>query len=92
MSTKSMALEFGRLNGIRVNCVNPAFIPTDLVTNINHEIITSSTTLALQDRLILRDRPLNCDDIADAVLFLSSPLSAMITGQVMYVDAGTCAF
>ena len=34
------------------------------------------------------DRPLTADDVADVVMFLSSPLSDLIQGQTIVVDGG----
>jgi enoyl-[acyl-carrier protein] reductase I len=33
-------------------------------------------------------REITADDVADAALWLASPLSASVTGEVLFVDAG----
>jgi len=89
--TKTMALEFGDHN-IRVNAVCPTFIfTTNLVKNIEPHIMEKAGT-ALAGHVLLKDRPLEPKDIAESVLFLSSPLSSMITGTTLLVDSGAHAF
>jgi len=89
MLTKSMAYELGE-HGIRVNCVNPTFIATDLVTTLDPKVIERATDV--MQRVIIKDKQLSTTDVAQAVLFLSSPLSKMITGESLLVDSGTNAF
>jgi len=87
--TKTMALEFGDHN-IRVNAVCPTFIQTELVKNIDPRIVEKAATIAAH--VILKERALEPKDIAESVLFLSSPLSSMVTGTTLFVDSGTTAF
>jgi NAD(P)-dependent dehydrogenase (short-subunit alcohol dehydrogenase family) len=79
---KAMAREFGN-DGIRVNCVTPGLIQTD----INAGKISDEKRVE-----ILAGIPLNRlgvpDDVAGAFLFLSSPLSTYITGAVIDVNGG----
>jgi 3-oxoacyl-[acyl-carrier protein] reductase len=74
--TKSLALELGA-RGIRVNCIAPDAIPTPGVGDA-----FPPTPLA---------RPGCADDVADAALFLASPLSAFVTGTTLHVDGGNHA-
>jgi len=80
-STKTMALELG-MYGIRVNCVSPGFINTDMWINRSDE---------LKNR-ILEETPLRRqgkpEEVANTVLFLASDLSSFITGQNIIVDGG----
>lgn len=80
--TKSLAREVGP-SGIRVNCVAPGLTRTPASTDFIER--------AGEDRLA-RSYPLRRigepGDIADAVLFLVSDLSAWITGQVLSVSGG----
>jgi len=46
----------------------------------------------VMQRVIIKDKQLSTTDVAQAVLFLSSPLSKMITGESLLVDSGTNAF
>lgn len=69
---------------VRVNCIRPGLIRTDLVAPIldSPEIsgdYASCTPLP---------RPGEVDDIANASVFLLSDLSSWITGQVINVDGG----
>ena len=79
---KSMARELGP-DGIRVNCVTPGLIQTD---------ITGGKLTDDMRREILKGIPLNrlgnADDVAGAFLFLASDLSAYITGAVIDVNGG----
>jgi len=79
--TKSLAKEVGS-RGIRVNCLAPGFIETDMTKDIAAE---------KRDQLIQRI-PLQTfgqpEDVASVVAFLCSEDSRYITGQVMGVDGG----
>jgi NAD(P)-dependent dehydrogenase (short-subunit alcohol dehydrogenase family) len=79
---KAMARELGP-DGIRVNCVTPGLIQTD--------ITRGKLTDAMRDE-ILKGIPLNrlgnADDVAGAFLFLASDLSAYMTGAVIDVNGG----
>jgi len=79
---KAMARELGP-DGIRVNCVTPGLIQTDITGG-------KLTDTMRQD--ILKGIPLNrlgdADDVAGAYLFLASDLSAYITGAVIDVNGG----
>ena len=79
---RAMARELGP-DGIRVNCVTPGLIQTD---------ITGGKLTDDMRREILKGIPLNrlgnADDVAGAFLFLASDLSAYITGAVIDVNGG----
>ena len=79
---KAMARELGP-DGIRVNCVTPGLIQTD---------ITGGKLTDEMRRDILKGIPLNrlgdADDVAGAYLFLASDLSAYVTGAVIDVNGG----
>jgi NAD(P)-dependent dehydrogenase (short-subunit alcohol dehydrogenase family) len=79
---KAMARELGN-DGIRVNCVTPGLIQTD----INAGKISDDKRSE-----ILAGIPLNRlgvpDDVAGAFLFLASELSSYITGAVIDVNGG----
>ena len=79
---KAMARELGP-DGIRVNCVTPGLIQTD---------ITGGKLTDEMRRDILKGIPLNrlgnAEDVAGAYLFLASDLSAYVTGAVIDVNGG----
>jgi NAD(P)-dependent dehydrogenase (short-subunit alcohol dehydrogenase family) len=87
--TKTMALEFGDMN-IRVNAICPTAIQTEMVKNMKPHLFEKNTPLV--EHILLKHKPLETSDIADSVLFLSSPLSQMVTGTSLLVDSGTRAF
>jgi NAD(P)-dependent dehydrogenase (short-subunit alcohol dehydrogenase family) len=87
--TKTMALEFGDMN-IRVNSVCPTFIETDLVKGFAPHILEKASVI--KSHVLLKHKALEPSDIADSVLFFSSPLSQMVTGTTLLVDSGTRAF
>ena len=79
--TKALAKEVG-LSGIRVNCVSPGVVMTDMMSGFNQETLDS----------LAEETPLNklgtSLDIANAVLFLADEKSSFITGQVLGVNGG----
>lgn len=79
--TKSLAQEVAS-RGIQVNAIAPGFIETDMTGALNEK----------QKEMILAQIPMQRlgqgSDIAKAALFLASPLSDYITGQVLTVDGG----
>ena len=79
--TKALAQEVG-LSGIRVNCVSPGVIDTEM-----NAVYDAETMAALAD-----ETPLGCigrpEDIAEAVAFLASARARFITGQVIRVNGG----
>lgn len=79
--TKALAKEVG-LSGIRVNCVSPGVVITDMMSGFNQETLDS----------LAEETPLNklgtSLDIANAVLFLADEKSSFITGQVLGVNGG----
>ncbi|MDI4656324.1 SDR family NAD(P)-dependent oxidoreductase [Xanthobacter autotrophicus] len=79
---KAMARELGS-DGIRVNCVTPGLIQTD----INAGKISDDARVK-----ILENIPLNRlgvpQDVANIFLFLASDLSAYVTGAVIDVNGG----
>lgn len=83
---RSMALDLGR-DGVRVNAVAPGFTRSALT---QERLDDPAFWSKLRDRLGL-ERPADPQDIARAVLFLSSPDAAYITGVVLPVDGGTSA-
>jgi len=79
--TQSLAKELASRN-IRVNAVAPGFITSDMTDKLTEE----------QKQASLAYIPLGTfgetEDVAQTVLFLASPKSKYITGQVIQVDGG----
>ena len=79
--TKALAKEVGP-SGIRVNCVAPGVIATDMLGSLSEETVTE---LAQEAPLCRLGTP---QDIADAVSFLVSERASFITGQVLAPNGG----
>ena len=79
--TKSLAKEYAKKN-IRVNCVSPGFIATDMTKDLKEEYKSE----------LLKNIPINRlgtgEDIANAVIFLCSSNSSYITGETIHVNGG----
>jgi NAD(P)-dependent dehydrogenase (short-subunit alcohol dehydrogenase family) len=84
--TKTAALEFAT-KGIRVNAVCPAIIETDM-TAIAREDEQTRNALLLAHPVRRFGAP---EEVADAVLWLSSPTSGFVTGIALPVDGGLTA-
>lgn len=79
--TRALSRECGP-SGIRVNCIAPGLIDTDMnrdLTDGDREELLSATPLG---------RVGTPEDCAAAALFLCSPASSFITGQVLGVNGG----
>jgi NAD(P)-dependent dehydrogenase (short-subunit alcohol dehydrogenase family) len=81
--TRTMAAELAS-EGINVNCVAPGFIPTELAQDISQDKDKMAWILS---RTPLR-RPGRPEEIGATVLFLASPASSYVTGEVIFVDGG----
>lgn len=79
--TKTVAKELAA-RGVLVNAVAPGFIDTEMT-----RALPESAREALL-KLVPLARLGSPDDVASAVLFLSSDLASYITGQVVVVDGG----
>ncbi|MDP9195104.1 MAG: SDR family oxidoreductase [Acidobacteriota bacterium] len=79
--TKTWARELGKFN-IRVNCVAPGFIATDMVKAMPQKVLDS---MAAHTPLGMMGEPA---DIANAYVWLASSAAKFVHGAVLSVDGG----
>ena len=88
--TRAMAIDHGKHN-IRVNCVCPGDVDTLMLASECAQLGEDKATFMSE----AANRPLarvgTPDDIANAALFLASPMSSWITGAALVVDGGGLA-
>ena len=79
--SKSLAIEYAKKN-ININCISPGFIKTAMTDRIDDKfrenIISKIPSARLGDP----------DDIANAVIFLTSSQSDYINGETLHVNGG----
>lgn len=81
LMTKCLAKELGPM-GIRVNCVAPGPIQTEMIHQYNDEMLIK---LSMESSL---KRLGQSDEIANVVLFLASNNASYINGEIIKVDGG----
>jgi NAD(P)-dependent dehydrogenase (short-subunit alcohol dehydrogenase family) len=84
--TKALALEWAT-RGVRVNCLAPGYVDTDLTSSLLHHETLSKPFL---DHTPM-GRFGQPRDLAGAVVFLASDASGYMTGQSLVVDGGWTA-
>ena len=88
--TRAMALELAPQ--IRVNCVCPGYVDTDM---IRRDIIDQSEDSSSIEEEIVNYSPLKRmakpEEIAKAILYLASEDAANITGAALQIDCGSTA-
>ena len=79
--TKALAKEAGP-SGIRVNCVSPGVIDTDMCACFDEATMAELAEEAPLGRV---GKP---EDVANAIYFLAGPEASFITGEVLRVNGG----
>ena len=79
--TKTWAKELGP-EGITANAVAPGFVVTEMTATVPPKVLEMARQRTPLRRL---GRP---EDLAGAYMFLASPLSDFVNGQVLVVDGG----
>jgi 3-oxoacyl-[acyl-carrier protein] reductase len=79
--SKSLAIEYAKKN-INVNCISPGFISTAMTDQIDEKFKEAIIAKIPSNRL---GKP---EDIANAVIFLSSGQSDYINGETLHVNGG----
>jgi 3-oxoacyl-[acyl-carrier protein] reductase len=79
--SKSLAIEYAKKN-ININCISPGFIRTAMTDQIEEKHKEAIIAKIPSNRL---GKP---EDIANAVLFLSSDQSDYINGETLHVNGG----
>ncbi|HET7435256.1 MAG TPA: SDR family NAD(P)-dependent oxidoreductase [Thermoanaerobaculia bacterium] len=82
--TRSLAREVAR-SGIRVNCVAPGLVETDMLAGLEAEVKREMI------RQIPMRRTIKADEVASAIAFFLSDDASGITGQVLAIDGGASA-
>lgn len=85
-TSRAAAREWGP-RGVRVNCLGPGWIATDLNRELRADPVWSDRTL----EEIALGRWGTPDDVADVALFLMSDAARYVTGATLYVDGGLLA-
>jgi enoyl-[acyl-carrier protein] reductase III len=78
-----LAVELGP-QGIRANVVSPGLVETDALKSFP----TADEMRARTRSTLALERNVTPDDVADAVMFLTSAKASMITGQTIVIDGG----
>lgn len=79
--SRSLAMELAP-SGIRVNCVAPGVIDTDMLSALPRDVLDSLADMTPMGRL---GTP---EDIAGAVAYFASDAASFVTGQVLTADGG----
>ncbi|XP_065856822.1 short-chain dehydrogenase reductase ATA1 [Euphorbia lathyris] len=91
---KSSACELG-VHGIRVNCISPHGVPTEMLVSAHRRILGKADMEAEEVREIVKERGsllrgkcASVEDVAEAALFLASDESGFITAHNLVIDGG----
>jgi NAD(P)-dependent dehydrogenase (short-subunit alcohol dehydrogenase family) len=88
--TRALALELAPQ--VRVNCVCPGYVDTDMV---RRDVIEAAADPAATEAALAASSPLNRiatpEEIATAILYLASDAARFMTGSALQIDGGTTA-
>ena len=88
--TRALALELAPR--LRVNCVCPGYVDTDMV---RRDVIDAAPDPQAVEAAIANSAPLrrmaSAEEIATAILYLASDAAGFITGAALQIDGGTTA-
>jgi len=88
--TRAMALEFAP--EVRVNCVCPGYVDTDMV---RRDGIEQASDPAASEQSLVDEAPLKRiatpEEIASAIVYLASDDARFVTGAAFQIDGGTTA-
>jgi NAD(P)-dependent dehydrogenase (short-subunit alcohol dehydrogenase family) len=85
--TRAMALDYAG-NGIRVNCVCPGAIDTPMLRWAAGLSDDPEKVVQTCNRMHPLGRIGKADEVADAIVYLASPMASFITGAALLVDGG----
>jgi NAD(P)-dependent dehydrogenase (short-subunit alcohol dehydrogenase family) len=88
MLTKVMAIEWAA-DGVRVNCLAPGYVHSDLVQRLSAEGILDTGKLARRTPM---GRLGTADEMGSVAVFLASDESSYVTGEILTADGGWAAY
>lgn len=93
--TKIAAVESGKLGyGVRVNCVYPGLVPTDMGLKLANDIVSLGLAPSIEAAIgdVVAQTPMGrlgaVDEIADPIVFLCSDAARFMTGAGLPIDGG----
>lgn len=84
---RAMSLDYAA-KGIRVNCVCPGAIDTPMLRWAASLSDDPEKVIQTCDRMHPLGRMGKADEVADAIVYLASPMASFITGAALLVDGG----
>ena len=87
MLTRGMCADWGPA-GVQVNAIGPGYFDTELTQRARRRRGVRRAAEAAHARRRAGGRP---EELVGALLFLASPASDFVNGQILYVDGGMSA-